>query len=68
MSGFKDANNKCWLSYSDNEFQVTQGKENLPVVYVTWHGAYSYAAHFGYDLPNEVEWVWAGKGGKNYSA
>ena len=54
-----------WLTFSDDRFGVVSGYENLPVVAVTWYGAYAFAEHYGFRLPTEAEWECASRGGMN---
>lgn len=61
-----NSNNKCWISYSSGTFVISSGKENWPVVNVTWYGSKAFALYYGLDLPTEAEWQYAASGGRNY--
>ena len=55
------------ISHTSGQFVADAGKENHPVVKVSWFGAKAYAEHYGGRLPTEAEWEFAAKGGNSSS-
>lgn len=54
-----DADSQIQAKGSINDsyiFQPIAGKENHPVIEVTWYGANAYCEDLGYSLPSEAEW------------
>ncbi len=56
----------CQIEKSNGKFYPKNGKEDYPVIEVTWYGANAYCKWAGGRLPTEAEFEFASKGGDNY--
>jgi len=52
----------CQITERNGGYEIKEGRENHPVVEVTWYGARAYAQHYGMALPTEAQWEYAARG------
>ncbi len=51
------------ITFDGSRFHIRPGKEDCPVVDVTWFGSAAYVRFYGKSLPTEAQWEKAARGG-----
>ena len=51
---------------SNGGFNVEEGKENFPLVGITWNGASDFADYFNLGIPTQEQWTFAATGNEDW--